>query len=37
VITPVSVNRPTDVPLYVRPEFDSISVFDKGTSKNLAR
>ena len=37
VITPVSVNRPTNEPLYARPEFDSISVFDKGTSKNLAK
>ena len=37
VITPVSVNRPVDMPLYARPEYDAISVFDKGTSNNLTK
>jgi len=37
VITPVSVNKPIDQPLFARPEYDSICVFDKGTSKNLTK
>ena len=37
VITPVSVNRPTTEALHARPEYDAISVFDKGTSNNLTK
>ncbi len=35
VITPVSVNHPVSQPLYVRPQLESLSVFDKGTQNNI--